>query len=300
MKVLITGAGGFVGTEVCRQLRAQGREVFATDISKAPGIDYMDVTQLKPMINYLQKNRFGPNDAIIHLAAKVAGKPSLTDPWGYFYVNLIGTLNVLEAMKTLRIGNLVFISSWSTYGSNIALPITEATPQYPENPYGASKKASEALVESYTGLFPIRAVIIRPTMIYGPGQPEKNVLQQVVDAMISGEKFEIYGRGSHTREFLNVKDAAAAFIRGIKVAKTIDTFEVFVLGTEDPISIADLAKIGKKIKDFPLIFKNVPKWAFSQASRMSKFKRGFNMDTRNFVTLREGLMECLKARQKRD
>jgi len=300
MKVLVTGAGGFVGREVIKQLRKTDHKVYATDIGKGSGIDYLDVTQFKQMVSYLQKHHFGPKDAIIHLAAKVAGKPSLKDPWGYFYVNIIGTLNVLEAMKTLKIKHLVFASSWSTYGSKIALPITEATEQQPENPYGASKKACEALVESYTGLFPIQAVILRPTMIYGPIQREQNVLQQVVTSMISGKKFEIYGKGKHTREFLHVRDAANVFIRGLEVAKSVEGYEIFILGTEDPISISELAKMGKKIKDFPLIYKDVQTWAFSQASRMSKLKRRFDIDTRNFVTLKEGLRECLKARQRRN
>lgn len=296
MKVLVTGAGGFVGKVVCRKLRENNYEVFATDISKGEGIDYLDVTRLERIVDYLRKNRFHKNDGIIHLAAKVAGKPSLKDPWGYFYVNFIGTLNILEAMKVTKVKHLVFASSWSTYGSKIALPITEATPQHPENPYGASKKACEALIESYAPLFDLRVVILRPTMIYGPYQPEKNVLQQVVDAMVSGKQFEIYGKGKHTREFLHVTDAAKAFAKAVEVAKEIEGFEIFILGTEDPVSISDLAKMGKKIKNFPLIYKNVPSWAFSQASSMSKFKRVFDLDTRDFVTLKEGLKECLKAR----
>lgn len=298
MKVLVTGAGGFVGREVVYQLRKKGYEVYATDISKSSGIDYMDVTQLGPMIDYLRKNHFGTNDAIIHLAAKVAGAPSMKDPWGYFYVNLIGTLNILEAMKTVKISYLVFASSWSTYGSKISLPITEATPQQPENPYGSSKKACEALIESYVKLFPLKVVILRPTMIYGPGQEEKNVLQQIVDAMETEQEFIIYGKGNHTREFLHVRDASAAFVKAVEVAKGIEGFEVFILGTEDPVTIADLAKMAKKISNFPLIFKDVPTWAFSQASQMEKFKRIFEMDTRDFVKLKDGLKECLKSRHR--
>jgi len=294
MKVLVTGANGFVGTEICRQLRKTKHEVYATDITKSKNVEYLDVTQLSQIIEYLRKNKFHKNDSIIHLAAKVAGKPSLKDPWGYFYVNFVGTLNILEAMKTLGIRFLVFPSSWSIYGSKIALPITEATPLHPENPYGSSKKACEALIESYSKLFDIHTVILRPTMIYGPYQKEKNVLQQLVDSMITGKKFEIYGSGKHTREFLHVRDAAKVFIKALDVVKNIETYEVFILGTEDPVSISDLAKIAKKIKDFPLVYKNIPTWAFSQRSRMSKLKRVFEIDTKTFITVEEGLKECLE------
>lgn len=298
-KVLVTGANGFVGREVVSQLNKAGYTVYATDISASKSVDYLDVTQFKQVLEYLQTRHFGRNDRIIHLAAKVAGKPSLKDPWGYFYVNLMGTLNILEVMKVLKMQYLVFPSSWSTYGSKIGLPITEATPQEPENPYGASKKACEALIEIYSNIYGIKTVIIRPTMIYGPGQPEKNVLQQVVDAMVTGEKFEIYGKGKHTREFLHVRDASRVFVRAVKVVEDIDTYEVYILGTEDPVSIANLAKLAKKVKDFPLVFRDVPTWAFSQRSNMSKLKRAFDIDTKTFTRLEDGLRECLKDRLSR-
>lgn len=297
MKVLVTGGAGFVGSEVVRQLKKKGYEVYATDISKRLGTDYLDVTRLEQIISYLRKNGFEKEDKIIHLAAKVAGIPSLKDPWGYFYTNFIGTLNILEAMKTLKLKYLVFASSWSTYGSKIKLPITEETPQHPENPYGSSKKACEALIESYTTLYGIKAVVLRPTMIYGPGQEEKNVLQQVVDSMVEGKKFEIYGKGEHTREFLNVRDAARVFVKGLEVVEKINTWEVFIVGTENPVRITDLAKIGRKISKFPIVFRNVPTWAFSQRSDLSKLKRVFKIDPKNFTSLEEGLRECLRERR---
>jgi len=296
MKVLVTGGGGFVGSEVVYQLRKKGYEVYATDISKREGVDYLDVTRLEQIQDYLKRKKFTKTDGIIHLAARVAGKPSLKDPWSYFYVNLIGTLNILETMRILKMKYLVFPSSWSTYGSKVSLPITEATPQAPENPYGASKKACEALIEIYSRIYGIQCVILRPTMIYGPGQPEKNVLQQVVDAMVYRKKFEIYGKGKHTREFLHVRDAARCFAKALEVVKEIEGYEVYILGTEDPVSISKLAKIAKKIKDFPLVYKNVPTWAFSQRSNMSKIKRDFEIDTRDFIRIEDGLRECLEKR----
>lgn len=294
MKVLVTGAAGLIGAEIVEQLKKRTIEIYATDIQKKPGIDYLDVTLLDRILDYLRKRNFNENDAIIHMAAKVAGAPSLKDPWGYFYVNIIGMLNILEAMKVLGMKYLIYPSSWSTYGSDIPLPIDESTPQHPENPYGASKKACEALIEVYTKLYGIKCVVLRPTMIYGPEQTEKNVVQNIVDCMITKSKMEIFGKGEHTRELLHVRDAAKVFIKGIDVVKKIDKMEVFILGTERPISISELAKIGRKIRRFPVIYKDVKTWAFSQRSDMTKLKKFFGIDTKDFIPIEEGLKECLK------
>lgn len=297
MKVLVTGGNGFVGREIVRQLREEEKyKVFSTDITKGKEVEYLDVTKLSQVISYLKKKKFQREDGIIHLAARVGGKPSLVDPWSYYYVNILGTLNILEAMKTLGVRYLVFPSSWSTYGSKIKLPITEETQQHPENPYGRSKVICESLIESYSKRYNVKAVILRPTMIYGPGQKEKNVMQQLVDAMASGTKFEIYGSGKHTREFLHVRDAARVFRKSLEIVKEVENYEVFVLGTEKPIRIVDLAKLAKKISDFPLAFKRSSTWAFSQRSDLSKLKKVFKIDTKDFISVEEGLRECLKRR----
>ncbi len=300
MKVLLTGAGGFVGREVFRQLKKTNYEVYGTDIKKTREIQYLDVTDFGKVLSFLQERRFGEEDAVIHLAARVAGKPSLKDPYSYFRTNVMGILNILEAMKVLGIKYLVFASSWSTYGSNIPLPINESTPQHPENPYGASKKACEALIESYTTSknWEIKVIVLRPTMIYGTIQEEQNVFQQVVDCMLNCKKFEIYGTGKHTREFLHQRDAARIFIKALEIVPKIKNWEVFILGTENPVSIRNLAKMANKIKKFPIIFRNVPTWAFSQRSDMTKLKKVFGIDTKDFVSLEEGLEECLRIRSK--
>ena len=300
MKILVTGAAGFIGREVCKQLEKTDYEVYRTDIRKEPGIDYLDITQLDQFVNYLRLKGFGSEDAIINLAAKVAGKPSFKDPYGYFYVNVIGTLNLCEAMKQVGMKYLVYISSWSTFGSKIHLPITEKTEQEPENPYGSSKVACEKIVHSYCDIGFLKSVILRPTMIYGPGQEEANVLQQVVDSMVNETTMELYGEGTHTREFLNVRDASSTMIKSIEVVKKVKTYEIFILGTENPIRIRDLVKKARKISKFPITFKPSSTWAFSQSSDMTKLKHWFGIDPKkDFMTLEEGLRETLQYKRKK-
>ena len=135
-------------------------------------------------------------------------------------------------------------------------------------------------------------------MIYGPGQEDANVLQQVVDSMVNGTTMELYGEGTHTREFLNVRDAASTMIKGLEVVKKVKTYEVFILGTEAPIRIRDLVKKAKKISKFPVIYKPSSTWAFSQASKMDKLKTWFGIDPKkDFKTIEEGLRDTLEYKR---
>jgi len=232
-RVLVSGANGFVGREVTKALQ-RDYDVLPTDITfeNQPEL-HLDVTN--PFDIEYKLQAYKP-DVIVHLAAKVAGQPSIDDPYSYYFVNVVGTLNLVDAMRINDVKHLVYVSSWSPYGSNIQLPITHTTPQQPENPYGVSKFCAEQIVKNYAYLYGIKTVILRPTMIYGPNQPEKNVVQQLVDCMVSGERFVVYGTGEHTREFLYVTDAANAICKAVNyVTKlTLKNYAVFIVSSNIP------------------------------------------------------------------
>lgn len=295
MRILITGSSGLIGSRLYKDLKEK-YDVLPTDI-KGNDSAYLDITSYQSVIDTL--DYFKP-DIVIHLAAKVAGIPSLKDPKGYYFTNIIGTINVLEAMRQLKIKNLIFFSSWSSLGSKIKLPITEKTLQLAENPYGVSKICCEYIIKNYSRLYGIHVVILRPTMIYGENQLEKNVLQQIVDSMITRKKFQIYGTGEHTREFLYAGDVAKV------VSKVIDKFDeikgkdrckVYILGTENPYSIKRAVEIGAEISPFEIEFVDKPTWTFSQASDMSKIKKEIGVNPSEFIDLREGLKRCYNSRK---
>jgi len=291
VKILVTGARGFVGKEVVRTLEKRGFEVIATGI--AHGGLYLDVRLSHDVCAFMA--RFKP-DVVIHLAALVAGQPSLKNPYEYYYTNIVGTLNILESMRLNGINKIVFMSSWATYGKPELLPITEKTPLCSKNPYGISKKCCEELVKSYAKSYGIKAVILRPTMIYGPEQTEKNVIQQIVDCISSGKLFEVYGIGEHTRECLYVTDVAEAIIKSIGFLEyTQSPYEIFVLGTGKPYSVKKMLNIGQSIGEFPVTFKGVSIWAFSQASDITKAKKLLKWKPK--VDFREGLKKILRAKK---
>jgi len=294
-RVLVSGANGFVGREVTKALQ-RDYDVLPTDITfeNQPEL-HLDVTN--PFDIEYKLQAYKP-DVIVHLAAKVAGQPSIGDPYSYYFVNVVGTLNLVDAMRINNVKHLVYVSSWSPYGSNIQLPITHTTPQQPENPYGVSKFCAEQIVKNYAYLYGIKTVILRPTMIYGPNQPEKNVVQQLVDCMVSGERFVVYGTGEHTREFLYVTDAANAICKAVNyVTKlTLKNYAVFVVGTGEPVSIAKLVNTALSIKSFPATYQTSDKWSFSQRSDIGRTERLLNWKPQ--INLATGLRRVYESRQK--
>lgn len=297
-RILITGANGLIGRATIRLLRKlyPPECTIPTDIvpNEQVPIYKMDVTQDRDIAHVFRE--LGPGDTIIHLAALVAGPPSEKRPYAYLYTNVVGTLKLLEAMRKNDVPKMIFTSSWSTFGTDISLPIDESTPQNPRNPYGVSKVMAEKEVKLYAELYGLEAVVLRPTMIYGSEQTEKNLVQQVVDCMESGDIFEIWGAGTHTRELLHVDDMADILNKAV-LYNTKDGHEVFVVGTEKPLSVIDVAEAGRRLVPFEVKFVPSNKWVFSQRSDMTKLKTKIKIDPKEFKTIEEGLLGCLKFRQ---
>lgn len=297
-RILVTGANGLIGRATVRLLRKlyPHNYIIPTDVSPNDymSIYKMDVTNDRDVNSIL--GELGPGDTVIHLAALVAGPPSEKKPYPYIYTNVVGTLKILEAMRLNDIPKMIFTSSWSTFGTDISLPIEESTPQNPRNPYGVSKVMAEKEVRLYAELYGLEVITLRPTMIYGPEQEEKNLVQQVVDCMESGDIFEIWGEGIHTRELLHVDDMAD-ILNKAALYNAKNGYEVFVVGTERPLSVVDVAEAGRRLVPFEIKFVPSNKWVFSQRSDMTKIKAALGINPRKFKSIDEGLLNCLKYRQ---
>jgi UDP-glucose 4-epimerase len=290
--ILITGANGLVGNELLKRFKDTGDNIIATDINSAPSknINRLDITERNNVEFYVRELAKRGEGTIIHLAALVAGPPSVKNPYGYLHTNVDGTLNILEAMRTYGVKKLITMSSWSTFGADIDLPITEETEQKPVNPYGVSKTMIDQMYKLYSDLYGLEIIVLRPTMLYGPGQVEYNLVQEIADHMVTGKTFEIWGKGEHTRELLHVYDMAFVIDRCLTYTPD-NGYEIFVVGTEKPLSVIDVCKAGQKAKSFSIKFVPSNKWVFDQRSDCSKMREKLHISTELFLDIDYGLKE---------
>ncbi|MFH1809337.1 MAG: NAD-dependent epimerase/dehydratase family protein [Pseudomonadota bacterium] len=183
-------------------------------------------------------------DAIVHLAARTGVLPSIEDPRGDFAVNVLGTLNVLEAARLNRVARVILASSGAPIGDQPA-PFHEDMPVRPISPYGASKACGEAYARAYAASFGLGTVALRFSNVYGPRSDRKgSVVARFVSQALAGETLHIYGDGSQTRDFLYVEDlcqaivdAARANLRGelLQIASGQETSLNALLGVLLPI-----------------------------------------------------------------
>jgi nucleoside-diphosphate-sugar epimerase len=244
MKVYVTGSEGFLGRHVVEYLSKHGIQVDGSDIRSKSNC--LDVRHYEKVIEEL--NRSSP-DVVIHLAALVGGHDSLRKPYEYIRVNTFGTLNILEACRTTDIPNLIYMSSFSPYGKTNK-PITETTEFNPQNPYGSSKAAAEEIVRIYAKCYGIKVLIFRACLLAGEYQTEYNALQEFVDCALSQKPIIIYGDGRHKREWLHPQDVAQAYYKAFSYfEKMTAPYDVFVLGSGEPISMKQLAELVSEITD---------------------------------------------------
>ena len=223
MKVLVTGAAGFIGMHVSEYLLRRGDLVFGIDSIN----DYYDVSLKMDRLERLKKydnfsfaklaveNKgqmfealvdFKP-DKVVHLAAQAGVRYSISNPDAYIQANVCGTLNVLEACKEARVNHLVYASSSSVYGGNEALPFSEHhSVDHPVSLYAATKKANELMAHTYSHLYSLPTTGLRFFTVYGPwGRPDM-ALFLFTDAIISGHEIEIFNHGNMVRDFTYVAD----------------------------------------------------------------------------------------------
>jgi UDP-glucose 4-epimerase len=248
MKVLITGAAGFIGSHMMQSFRDAGYEVAGIDLAAKEGVLNVDITDYQSLERTMVRER---PEAVVHLAAisGTTGKneieQSLRQPHLNFKVNAYGTANVCEACRTAGVNRLVYMSTFAVYGKleKERLPITERTPTSAHHAYAVSKLMGEDIVRTYSEDFGLKSVIFRAPFIAGEHQKERNVLREFVEAAIADRELVIFGDGGHVREFIHTSDLAKAFVRAVEFTEKMELdSDLFVLGNE-PVSISKLAEL---------------------------------------------------------
>lgn len=187
-------------------------------------------------------------DVVVHLAANTGVGPSVEDPLFDGKINMLGTLNCLEAARHGRVRRFVFASSGAPVGV-VNPPISESIVPRPVSPYGASKLAGEGYCSAYYHSFGLEAVALRFGNVYGPLSGHKSsVVAKFIKAIFKGRGLEIYGDGSQTRDFIFVEDLVRA-IRKASEAEQVGG-EVFQIATNREVSVSELVRLlDKKFKE---------------------------------------------------
>ena len=256
MKILVTGAAGFIGFHLAHSLLDDGHEVVGLDNFN----DYYSVTLKRDRNAMLakRKNYFGHEtdicdraalselfkthkiDYVCHLAAQAGVRYSISHPYVYHRSNIEGFLNILEACRTEKVKRLVYASSSSVYGGNTKLPFAETDPvDTPISLYAATKKANELMAHSYSHLYKIQTVGLRYFTVYGPwGRPDMAMFT-FTDAMLKGKPIQVFNNGDMLRDFTFVDD----IIQGTKTAvfaEGLSPYEIINLGNHRAEKLMDM------------------------------------------------------------
>ena len=257
MKALVTGADGFIGSHLVEGLVAAGADVTAFCLYNSNGswgwLDTID-TEVTDGVdvrlgdirdaNFVAESVAG-HDAVFHLAALIAIPYSYQAPQSFVDTNVSGTLNVLEAVRSGKVGRLVQTSTSEVYGTPDTLPITEEHPLNGQSPYSATKIAADKLVESYHRSFSTPAVTLRPFNTYGPRQSARAVIPTILTQMLSGADEIRLGSLEPRRDLSYVTDVVDGFVR----AGSADDVEgeVIQLGTGRDEAVADIVEIARQV-----------------------------------------------------
>ena len=230
MKIFVTGTAGFIGFHLARRLLADGHSVTGYD-GMTPFYDeglkagrmallatqagFLGVQgMLEDAAGLAEALRGSEAEIVVHLAAQAGVRYSIEAPQTYISSNLVGTANLLEAVRAHRPRHLVFASTSSIYGGNLEMPFAETDrADNPVSLYAATKKGGEAMVHAYAHLWGIPATSMRFFTVYGPwGRPDMAALK-FVRAIEAGEAIEVYGEGRMRRDFTYVDDLVEAIVR---------------------------------------------------------------------------------------
>ena len=230
MKVLVTGAAGFIGSALSIRLLDRGDEVFGIDNHNdyydpnlkearlARHINHdsythirMDIEDGKAVEALFKENQF---DVVVNLAAQAGVRYSIENPLAYINTNMVGFGHILEGCRHNKVAHLVYASSSSVYGSNTKMPFSvHDNVDHPLSLYAASKKANELMAHTYSHLYDLPTTGLRFFTVYGPwGRPDM-ALFKFTKAMLAGEKIQVFNYGKHRRDFTYVDDIVEGVIR---------------------------------------------------------------------------------------
>lgn len=285
MKILVTGAAGFIGFYVAKYLVERGDEVVGIDnlndyydpqlkhdrlaiLNKFERFTFvkLDIAENQAMQKLFKQNEF---DAVVHLAAQAGVRYSLENPHVYMQSNIVGFLNILEGVRHHKINHLVYASSSSVYGANTLQPFSEHhNIDHPVSLYAASKKANELMAHSYSHLYGMKTTGLRFFTVYGPwGRPDMAPFL-FAKGISDGDTINLFNHGDMSRDFTYIDDIVEGVVRVMDnpatgnpgwsgdspdPASSYADYRIYNIGNNDPVKLMDFVKaienaVGKKAK----------------------------------------------------
>ncbi len=271
MKVLVTGAAGFIGSALSIRLLARGDEVIGIDnhndyydpaLKEArlarhinePNYTHirMNLEDREAMADLFKTHQF---EGVVNLAAQAGVRYSLENPLAYIDTNLVGFGHILEGCRHNKVGHLVYASSSSVYGSNTKQPFsTHDNVNHPVSLYAATKKASELMAHTYSHLYELPTTGLRFFTVYGPWDRPDMALQKFAKAMMAGEKIQVFNYGKHRRDFTYIDDIVEGIIRVLDrpappnpdwdsnnpdTATSKAPYRIYNIGNNNPVELMD-------------------------------------------------------------
>ncbi len=255
MKVLVTGADGFIGSHLVELLVSRGHEVKALSqynsfnnwgwLEDVPCLDGIEVISGDVRDSHYCREITRGVEVIYHLAALVAIPYSYIAPESYVDTNITGTLNICQAALENKVRRVLHTSTSEVYGTAQYVPIDEKHPLQPQSPYSASKIAADAMALSFYNSFGLPVTIVRPFNTYGPRQSARAVIPTIITQIASGKKEIEIGDVSPTRDFNYVEDTCRGFVELAECERSIG--QTVNVGSNFEISIADTLALIKEL-----------------------------------------------------
>lgn len=232
MKILVTGAAGFIGSTLSLRLLERGDEVVGLDnlndyydvslklarLERLRGHERfkfikLDIADRRGMLDLFARENF---QRVMHLAAQAGVRYSLTNPYAYIDANIVGFMNILEGCRHHNIEHLAYASSSSVYGANTGMPFSiHDNIDHPVSLYAATKKANELMAHTYSHLYGLPTTGLRFFTVYGPwGRPDMSLFMFTRN-ILAGEPIEVFNYGNHRRDFTYIDDIVEGVVRVI-------------------------------------------------------------------------------------
>ena len=307
MKILVTGAAGFIGSALATRLLARGDEVIGLDnlndyypvaLKKArlalnPSMRFIDgdIADRETLPKLFEKERF---DAVVNLAAQAGVRYSIENPWAYIESNIVGFENILECCRHYPVSHLVYASSSSVYGGNEKVPFSEDDKvDNPVSLYAATKKSNELMASCYSKLYGIYATGLRFFTVYGPwGRPDMSPML-FATAISRGEAIKVFNGGDMMRDFTYIDDIVEGIVRVLDAPGS--GHSVYNIGCSNPVKLMDFISeiegaMGCEAQKIMLPMQ--PGDVYQTYADTTRLEKDFGYKPR--VTLHEGIGEFIK------